>query len=215
MDDKRTRQLVEEELAWTPDVDAADIGVTVEQGVVRLYGHVGTLAQKHAAEMAAKRVKGVRALVDDVELRPFAAAYTDEAIAGIVANVLEWAASVPHGSVVAQVEAGFVTLTGEVDWQYQRLAAEQAVRPIRGVRGVNNHIQVRPHVPAKDIQRSIEGALARLADLGAHQVKVAVDGDHVRLEGKVRSWTERRARPAQTRPPVRPRAVEDRLTVEP
>lgn len=215
MDDKRIRQLVEEELAWTPDVDAADIGVTVEHGVVRLFGHVETLAQKHAAELAAKRVKGVRALVDDVELRPFAATYTDEAIAGIVANVLEWAASVPHGSVVAQVEAGYVTLSGEVDWQYQRLAAEQAVRPIRGVRGVNNYVQVRPHLPAKDIQRSIEDALGRLADLDAHQVKVAVDADHVRLEGKVRSWTERRAveQAAWSAPGVR--AVEDRLIVEP
>jgi osmotically-inducible protein OsmY len=213
MDDKALKKLVETELEWEPSIDAADVGVTVENGIVRLLGHVATYAQKVAAENAVKRIKGVRGYVEDIEVRPFTQTYTDEGIATRVANVLDWAVTFPKGAVKAKVENGYVTLTGELEWQYQRMAAEQAVRPLQGVRGVNNAITVKPRVQAADIKRRIEAALERQADLEADKIRVTVDGEKVKLEGKVRAWFERDTieRAAWAAPGVK--SVEDRITV--
>lgn len=191
MDDKLLKKMVEEELTWEPSVDAADVGVSVEKGIVRLTGHVGSYPQKIAAEAAVKRVKNVRGFVDDLEVRYFDTGDNDEAIAARVANVLDWDISVPKGAVKVQVQKGMVTLIGQVDWQYQRLAAEQGLRSLRGVRGVFNNIQLKPHVQASDIKRRIEDALERQADIEAKQILVSVEGNKVRLDGKIKAWGER------------------------
>jgi len=161
MDDKALKKSVLAELEWSPSIDAADIGVTVEDGIVRLTGHVANYAQKIAAESAVKRVKGVRGFVEDLEIRAFTQTYTDEAIAGRVANLLDWDVTLPKGAVKVKVEKGFVTLTGQVDWQYQRFAAEQGIRRLQGVRGVSNQVQVKPSVQAADVKCCIEDALER------------------------------------------------------
>lgn len=213
MDDKTIKALVLDELEWEPSIDSSDIGVTVEAGIVRLTGHVANYAQKVAAETAVKRVKGVRGYVEDLAVRTSAASFTDEAIAGRAANMLDWDVSVPKAAVKVKVESGHVTLTGQVDWQYQRTAAEQAVRGLMGVRGVSNQISVKPHIQASDIKRRIEDALERQADLEARKIRVIVDGDKVRLEGKVKAWFERdlAERAAWGAPGVR--SVEDRVTI--
>lgn len=211
--DKTIKNLVQDELNWEPSIDSADIGVTVEAGVVRLTGHVANYLQKLAAESAVKRVKGVRGFVDDLEVRLFAEAHSDEAIAMKVANVIDWHVAIPKDSVKVKVEKGLVTLTGKVDWQFQRSAAEQGIRSLLGVRGLFNQIEVAPHVEASDIKRRIESALARQADLEADKIQVTVDGGKVRLDGKVRAWFERdiAERAAWGAPGVS--AVDDRVAV--
>jgi osmotically-inducible protein OsmY len=213
MDDKTIKALVLDELEWEPSIDSADIGVTVEAGIVRLTGHVASYAQKIAAESAVKRVKGVRGYVEDLAIRAAAPSFADEAIASRAANMLDWDATVPKGAVKVKVEKGFVTLTGQVDWQYQRTAAEQTIRGLMGVRGVSNQLGVKPHVQVSDIKRRIEDALERQADLEADKIRVIVDGDKVRLEGKVKAWFERdlAEHAAWAAPGVR--AVEDRVTI--
>jgi osmotically-inducible protein OsmY len=213
MEDKALRKLVQDELDWEPSVDSADIGVTVEKGIVRLTGRVPSFAQKLAAESAVRRVKGVRGFVDDLEIRAFTATYSDEAIALRVANLIEWDAVVPKNTVKVKVDGGFVTLTGTVDWHYQRLAAEHGIARLLGVRGVANQIAVKPHPEAGDIKRRIKEALERQADVEAEKVSIAIEGDKVRLDGKVRAWSEREAieHAAWAAPGVR--SVEDRITV--
>uniref|UniRef100_B0SYI9 Transport-associated n=1 Tax=Caulobacter sp. (strain K31) TaxID=366602 RepID=B0SYI9_CAUSK len=213
MEDKTIKEMVHDELEWEPSIDSADIGVTVENGVAHLSGHVTNYLQKMAAETAVKRVKGVRGYVDDLQIRAFPETYSDEAIAGRVANLIDWHVAVPSGAVKVKVDKGFVTLSGKVDWQFQRSAAEQGVRAIQGVRGLYNQIEVKPHVEAGDIKRRIEDALARQADLEADKIRVSVEGGKVRLEGKVRAWFERdiAERAAWAAPGVR--AVEDRVAV--
>ena len=191
MNDKSLKALVEAELDWQPSIDASDIGVGVEDGIVRLTGRVPTYAQKFAAEEAVKRVKGVRGVADNLEVRTTAAPFSDEAVATRIANVLDWNVSVPTGAVQVKVEGGYVVLTGQVDWQYQRAAAERAVRPQQGVRGIQNRITVRRHAQASDVKHRIEAALQRQADVDGDNVRVSVEGSTVRLDGKVRGWTAR------------------------
>ena len=191
MDDKALKAQVEAELEWEPSIDAADIGITAEDGIVELNGHVPNYAQKIAAEAAVKRVKGVRGFVEHLLVRPVPSPHGDDAVASRLASILDWTVEVPANQVKVKVEDGFVTLVGKVDWQFQRAAAEQAVRPQQGVRGVLNEIQVKPHARASDIKRRIEAALERRADVEANQIVVTVAGDTVRLDGKVRAWFER------------------------
>lgn len=163
MDDKVLKKLVEDELAWEPSIDAADVAVTVEKGIVTLDGHVGTYAQKINAEATVKRVRGVRGFVDRLEILPFGAKYgSDEDIADRVAKVIEWDVTVPKDAVKIQVAEGHVTLTGQVDWQYQRFAAEQAVRKLYGIRGVSNQIKLkaREHTDAGSPAKAYEQMLA-------------------------------------------------------
>jgi osmotically-inducible protein OsmY len=213
MEDKALKKIVEAELGWEPSIDAADIGVTAEDGIIRLTGRVATYAQKVAAEAVVKRVKGVRGYVEDLEIHAFAPSNSDEGLAGRVANVLDWDATIPDGAVKVKVEQGYVTLTGQVDWQYQRSAAEQVVRPLQGVRGVGNQIQVKPHIQASDVKRRIEAALDRQAELEASKISITVEGDKVRLDGKVRAWFEKDIieRAAWAAPGVR--TVEDHVSV--
>lgn len=213
MEDKALKKLVQDELDWEPSVDPADIGVTVENGIVRLTGHVPNYSQRVSAENAVKRVKGVRGLVQDLEVRTFPDTYTDESIATRVANMLDWDVTVPKDAVRVKVDGGYVTLTGQVDWQYQRTAAEHGIRNLAGVRGLSNQIQVKPRVQASDIKRRIENALERQAELDSQRIIVSVEGDKVRLNGKVKAWFERdiAERAVWAAPGVR--AVEDHVSI--
>lgn len=213
MDDKVLKNLVQDELNWEPQVDAAEIGVAVSHGIVTLTGHVPYYSQKLAAENAVKRVKGVRGLAEELEVRVAAAPDSDEAIAARVAAMIEWDVTVPKGVVQVKVEDGVVTLSGEVNWQFQRINAEDGIRKLKGVRYVYNTIAVKAHPQPLDIKRRIEDALDRQAELDAKRISVIVDGDKVRLEGKVKAWFERQLveQAAWAAPGVR--SVDDRLSI--
>jgi len=213
MDDKVLKTLVEDELQFQPSVDTAHIGVSAENGIVHLTGHVATFAQKAAIEAAVKRVKGVRGYVEDLSVKPHGDLYSDDAVAAQVANVLDWDALLPKGAIKVKVEHGWVTLTGDLEWAYQRIAAEGGLRRLQGVRGVTNLIMIRPNVSPRDIQQRIEQALERQAEVEAKGITVTVDGGKVRLDGKVRAWRERDAieRAAWSAPGVT--GVDDHLTI--
>lgn len=213
MDDKAVKRRVEDELQFQPSVDAAHIGVSVQNGIVHVDGRVSSFAQKAAVESAVTRVKGVRGYVEDMIVQPHGDLYSDDAIAGHVANVLEWDSLLPKAAVKVKVEAGWVTLSGDVEWAYQRISAEGGLRRLQGVRGVTNLITIKPRIQASDIKQRIEQALERQAEIEAHGITITVDGGKVRLDGKVRAWRERDVieRAAWAAPGVT--GVDDRLTV--
>jgi osmotically-inducible protein OsmY len=213
MEDKILKTLVEDELAFQPSIDAVDIGVIVDRGIVRLTGHVTNYAQKSAAENAVKRVKGVRGYVEDLEVRPFENPQSDESIAARVANLIDWDVTLPKGAIKVKVEGGVVALSGDVEWAYQRAGAETGVRRLPGVRALVNTITVKPRISAGDIKRRIEQALERQAEVEAGHISVAVDGGQVKLAGHVRAWYERDIieRAAWSAPGVQ--AVDDRVTI--
>jgi osmotically-inducible protein OsmY len=180
------------ELEWEPDVDAAHIGVITNDGVVTLTGTVPTYAERLNAERAAKRVTGVKALVSEVEVRPaLGAERTDTDIARAVVHALQWDVAVPHEKITARVSDGRVTLEGEVNFQFQRAAAERAVSSLAGVRWVNNFITIKPSVGAGDVKARIEAAFRRSAELDARNVQVETHEGRVTLRGRVRTWAER------------------------
>jgi osmotically-inducible protein OsmY len=180
-----------DELAWDPAVNAAHVGVAVDRGVVTLSGHVETFAEKHAIERAVRRVKGVRlvAVELDVRLAP-GHRRSDTEIAQAVQAALQWNAVVGPAPIEVKVEAGWVTLGGEVGWHYQRQAAEKAVRSLLGVTGVSNLIALKPRTTVAQVASRIGQALARQAEREARHVKVAVNGSEVTLSGRVHSWAE-------------------------
>lgn len=183
---------VQYELEWDPKVDAAHIGVAAQNGVVTLSGHVSSYAEKVAAEQAARRVYGVRAVADDLVIRlPGSDAHTDEAIGAACVAALKHHSLVPADRIQVTVDDGRIALHGEVDWRYQKLAAEHAVRFLRGVRGVRNAIVVKPRVSPTDVKNKIERALKRGAEFDARRISVLVDGSTVTLQGAVRSWIEK------------------------
>lgn len=186
---------VQEELEWEPSVDASQIGVAaIQPGVVTLTGAVATYVEKVSAERAAKRVSGVRAVANDIEVRPVGSMKrSDTDIAQAVLRALEWDIAVPHEKIKARVYDGWVTLEGEVALQFQRAAAENAVRRLSGVRGVTNQIllQVRPAVQPAEVKGRIEAALRRSAELDARGIQVDAKDSTVILRGKVRTWAER------------------------
>ena len=191
MDDTALKQLVEDELAWEASVDASDIKIVVDDGMVRLAGHVPTYAQKHSANAAVHRLSGVRGVICELEVGVQPKALSDQVIAERCEHVLDWAVGMPTEAIRVKVEDGVITLTGEVEWRYQRTAASEAVMRLGGVRGVTNLIQVRPHVSPADIQEGIAAALQRQAELEAKGIAVLVQDGTVRLEGRVRSLQER------------------------
>ncbi|GBD47812.1 transport-associated protein [Methylopila sp. Yamaguchi] len=183
---------MEEELEFEPSVNAAHIGVAVRDGVVTLTGHVASYAEKIAAEKATQRVRGVKAIAEEIEVRyPYDGKRSDEEIAKRAVNVLDWNTQVPT-SVKVKVERGWVTLSGVADWQYQREAAEFSVRKLDGVVGVTNTIALKDRPKAADVQKKIEDALKRNAALDAAAIHVTVANDKVSLTGRVHSWQERR-----------------------
>ncbi|CCF84826.1 BON domain-containing protein [Nitrolancea hollandica] len=183
------------ELEWDPEVQVTEVGVTVEKGVVTLTGTVETAAGKMAAEQAASRVTGVRAVANEIIVKQLGGGPTDTEIATAAADALERNRAIPAERIDIEVTGGGrVTLRGQVDWQFQRADAADAIRHLAGVRTVTNLITVQPQTRATawDIQSGIERAFLRHAQLGAEQIQVRVDGGHVTLTGTARSFAERR-----------------------
>ena len=190
--DAELQQDVMTELKWEPTLKAAGIGVAVKDGVVTLSGYVDSYVKKWAAERAAARVFGVRAVAEAIQVRlPGSLKRSDEDIARAVANVLEWNVLVPYDHVKVQVEDGLVTLSGEVDWGYQKNAAEEAVRYLMGVVWFSNQIKVKPTIKPLDTKAKIESAFHRNALLDSRRITVETRGGRVMLRGSVRSWAER------------------------
>ena len=217
MNDLQLRKDVLDELEFEPRVNAASIGVAVERGAVTLTGHVSTYPEKLAAVKAVRRVKGVRAIADEIEVRFLGdrKAIPDDEIARCAMDIVGWDTLLPSGAIQIIVRDGWITLTGNVEWYYYQLkAAEEDVRKLPGVRGVTNNIAIAPRVEAQDVKRKIEDALKRHAEVGAKGISITVqDGDKVLLEGKVQNWDERSAveNAAWSIPGVK--RVEDRLAM--
>ena len=192
MNDLSLRNTILDELDFQPDIDAAHIGVSVDNGVVTLSGYVKSYAQKISAERAVKTVKGVRAVAEELQVRLNKDAGTeDDAIAKRALNIISWRSDTPEGDIKVIVQKGWVILEGQVDWQYQKETAESAVRKLSGVVGIDNRLTLRTRVKVTDIQQSIEEALKRNAEVDAKGIQIKVVGGVVKLEGKVDFWRER------------------------
>jgi len=191
--DSELQRSVMEELVWEPSVDAAEIGVAAESGIVTLSGTVKNLPQKWAAEKAAQRVAGVKAITDEIVVKlPGDSEFGDTEIARAAVNALDWNASVPRGRVRVIVAHGWITLEGTVQFHYERVAADYAMRGITGAKGVTNLISVTPpHASPKDIKHRIEQAFERYAELDAETISVEAKDGKIVLRGKVNSWAER------------------------
>lgn len=190
-DDHKLKQDVLDELAWEPSISADHIGVTAKNGVVTLMGHVDTYWQKRAAELAVGRVQGVKAIAEEIEIKlPFTLKRSDEEIATAAIARLAWDISLPKDAVMVKVEDGFVTLTGQVDWQYQKLSAAEAIRSLSGVTGIANHCKTKPRPDIKSIGDDIMNALHRSWYFDDN-IKVSADGGKVHLTGNVDTWNER------------------------
>lgn len=214
MTDLELKKRVEDELNWEPSVNAAEIGVSVKNGIVTLSGNIPSYWEKFAAERAAARVAGVKAVVNELEVRlPTSSERTDEDLARAAVNALNWSVAVPADGIKVKVSRGWITLGGSVEWQYQKRAAKKAVRDLIGVRGVTNLIEVKPLVRTTEVKSAIEEAIERSAEVDANHISVEVDADRVILRGAVRSWVERdeAERAAWRAPGVR--SVDNRITI--
>jgi osmotically-inducible protein OsmY len=211
--DVRLRDTVIRELDWDPEVDDSAVGVTAREGVVTLTGFIDSYAAKLMAERVAKRVRGVRAVANDIIVR-LKVAVTDTDIAAAAALALKVMPGIPP-NIQAAVHNGHVTLTGHVEWLHQKQQAEAAVQHVGGVRSVLNHIEVTPKTAQRDVRRRIIQSLHRNADLDARQIEVAVAGDIVTLTGTVGSWSQREAaeRGAGSAPGIR--QVDNEIRVVP
>ncbi|MCU0683172.1 MAG: BON domain-containing protein [Polyangiaceae bacterium] len=186
--DRQLQQDVEAELHWDPKVNAAQIGITVDQGAVTMRGVVDTYAEKWAAENAIKRVSGVRTVAQDLTVKLLTDhARTDSEIATAVQHALKWDVFVPS-AVTAKVERGEVTLEGQVTWNHQRDAAEHAIRCYAGVIAVYNHIALKPRASATQVKEKVEAALQRQATADAKSIHIETAGGKVTLTGRASSW---------------------------
>ena len=190
--DKQLQQDVLDELVWEPSVDAAEIGVSVENGVVILNGTVKSLTEKWTAERVTQRVEGVRAVTDELAVKLAGdSQHKDPDIAQAAVNALDWNTSVPRNRIKVLVENGWVTLDGSVEYHFQKDAAEGAMRNLKGVKGVSNMITIKPRASAGDVIHAIKKALHRAAQVDAEKISVEASAGKVILRGNVRSWAER------------------------
>jgi osmotically-inducible protein OsmY len=212
--DKHLQQAVIDELSWEPSLNAAHIGVAAQDGVVTLTGHVAAYAEKHAAETAALRIKGVMAVAEEMTVDlSYETKRTDAEIASAVIDRLGWNVSIPKDGVKVKVESGWVTLSGDVTWQFQKEAAQHDVRYLYGVVGVSNLIHLKPRVNVNNLSDDITHALHRSYLFGSRTVNVTANGGEVRLSGTVHTVQERQdaARTAWAAPGVT--TVENDLAV--
>ena len=214
--DSEIERDVKEELQWDPDLDATDIAVSAKKGVVTLTGFVRSYTDKYEAEAAAKRVAGVAGVANDIEVRmPSVDERPDPEIARDAVAAIKSQLPISSEHIKVVVKNGWVTLEGQVEWQYQRSTAETAVRRIKGVKGVSNLIQLKPRAAPAEIKRKIQEAFKRNAEVDANRILVETNGGEVILEGTVRSWIEREEaeRVAWSAPGVT--KVEDHIIVSP
>lgn len=191
--DKQLQQDVIDDLRWDPSIDASKIGVAASTGVITLTGSVPSYFQKQNTERIVKRVAGVRAVANDIEVQlPTTTERTDSGIATAALNALKWSSAVPDENVILSVSKGWVTLEGSVEWNYQREAAEKAVEQLIGVKGVTNRISVSPQIKSREVKGEIKAALHRYADLESRNIDVESADGTVTLRGQVRSWAERK-----------------------
>lgn len=180
------------QLEWEPSINASQIGVAAKDHVVTLTGTVPSLSEKFKAERVAKIVYGVQAVANDIEVKiPGYGQRTDADLAAAALNALKWDSEVSSADIKVTVRSGWITLEGLVEWNYQRAAADRAVRRLTGVNGVTNQIGVRPRVTPSDVANKIEAAFKRHAEIDARRVTVEANGGKVTLRGNVRSWPER------------------------
>ena len=214
--DSEIERDVKEELQWDPDLDATDIAVSAKKGVVTLTGFVRSYTDKYEAEAAAKRVAGVAGVANDIEVRmPSVDERPDPEIARDAVAAIKSQLPISSEHIKVVVKNGWVTLEGQVEWQYQRSTAETAVRRIKGVKGVSNLIQLKPRAAPAEIKRKIQEAFTRNAEVDANRILVETNGGEVILKGTVRSWIEREEaeRVAWSAPGVT--KVEDHIIVSP
>ena len=189
--DSAIQQDVKAELDWEPAVNATQIGVEVKDGIVTLAGHVTSFSEKWDAERAAQRVSGVKALAIEIDvILPGSSKRNDADIARAAENLLDWTSNVPKDRIKIMVEGGWVTLSGEVDWEYQRQAIARSIRHLMGVVGVSDQITLKPEASLDNVKSGIKAALSRRAQADVQNITVEVFGDRVTLSGTVFSWSE-------------------------
>jgi osmotically-inducible protein OsmY len=214
--DSDIKRNVEEELRWDPDIESTDIAVTVKNGVVTLAGFVPSYSQKFEAEKDAKRVAGVIGVANDIEVRiPTVDQRPDPEIARDAAAAIKSQLPLSYENMKVTVRDGWITLEGQAEWYYQKERAEEAVRWIKGAKGVTNTIEVKPKVTPSEIKRKIEEAFKRSAEVDANNITVEASDGEVVLKGTVHSWFEREEaeRAAWAAPGVK--KVEDRISIRP
>jgi osmotically-inducible protein OsmY len=215
--DSKLREDVVAELKWDPQIREKEIGIAVKDGVISMSGFVESHSQKFAAERAAERVSGVRAVANDIEVKVQGASErTDTQIAHAALAALDWDEEVPAEKVKVSVEHGWIRLEGSVEWQYQRLACERAVRYLVGVKGVTNMIIVKPMTASPfEVSQKIKDALRRTAEVAAEKITVESHDGRVTLKGSVRSWVDRvdAERAAWAAPGVT--SVDDQIAIRP